>query len=411
MIDKPYLLVMTLPCYVDAEGRRYLDELWHKDLLEHLTQIRDLTLASPLRREFPATKVLEVDPSPYEGTLRYVDLPPTTSTLGTLASLPRLSARLWKAIGEAEIVHANTGGWPISFGWIAIPMAKFRGKFSLTNVESGGWRLGFNRPWRFKPLVQAIVFESMARLIVNLSDIATFTHAGYRDTMLSDRRKHRGHVVCASWINRENVLTREQAEAIWQGKLADTSRPLKVVFAGNLVPAKGVSVLLEALRELDRRGVPVAADLFGKGPLLAECAEASRALTGSVKLELRGQLAYGEPFFRMLQEQDLMVVPLLTDEQPRVIYDGFARALPVIGSNTPGVVECVTDGLNGQVVPMADPIALADAIEWAATHRDRLRDFGIHALDVASALTHDQMHARRAELIEAAMSQAAPSPA
>ena len=52
---------------------------------------------------------------------------------------------------------------------------------------------------------------------------------------------------------------------------------------------------------------------------------------------------------------------------------------------------------------------LADAIEWATGDRDKLRDFGINALDVAHALTHDQMHARRAELIEAALERAAMS--
>jgi glycosyltransferase involved in cell wall biosynthesis len=411
MIEKPYLLVITLPCYVDAEGRRFLEELWHKDLLEHLVQIRDLTLASPLRRGLPNRKVLEVDASPYEGKLRYLDLPPTFSTLGTLASLPRLCAQLWEAIGQAEIVHANTGGWPISFGWIAVPMAKLRGKFTLTNVESGSWRLGFNRPWRLKTLLQAIAFESMAWAIVNLSDIATFTHAGYRDSMLLPIRRHRGHVVCASWIDQENILSTERAEMIWREKLANRSRPLRIVFAANLIESKGVLVLLGALRELDRRGVAVTLDLYGQGPLLDACAEAGRSFKGSARLELRGMLAYGEPFFEMLQGQDVMVVPSLSDEQPRVIFDSFARALPVIASDTPGVVECVTDGLNGKLVPMADPIALADAIEWAAKDCEQLRDLGINALDVANGLTHEQMHARRAELIEAALNQAAMSPA
>ena len=288
-------------------------------------------------------------------------------------------------------------------------MAKLRGKFALTNVESGGWRLGFQRPWRFKTLVFAIAFEWLGRMMVNLSDIATFTHAGYRDSMLLGWRKHRGHIVCASWIDRENILSREAASATWREKLADRSRPLRVVFAANLLPTKGIAVLIEALKELERRGVAVDLDMYGRGVMLDECVEASKALTGSVKLRMRGLLAYGEPFFRMLQEHDLMAVPSLSDEQPRVIYDCFARALPVIASETPGLIECVTDGLNGKVVPIGDAKALADAIEWASKDRERLRDFGINALDVANALTHDQMHARRAELIESALRRVAVS--
>ncbi len=409
MIDRPYLLVMTLPCYIDAQGRRFVEELWHKDLVEHLAQIRDLTLAAPLIPWRPDLKLIPIDPSTFEGTLRHVDLPPCDSTLRTLVNLPRTSARLWKAIGASDIVHSNAGGWPISFGWVAIPMARLRGKFALTNVESGGWRMGFNRPWRPKSLIQAVAFESMARVIVNLSDIATFTHSGYRDSMLMARRKDRGHIVCASWIDRENILSRESAEATWREKLADPARPLRIVFAANLLPSKGIAVLIAALKELERRGVAVELDMYGRGPMLDECVEASKALTGSVRMTMKGMLAYGEPFFRMLLEHDLMAVPSLSDEQPRIIYDSFARALPVVASNTPGVVQCVTDGLDGKIVPVGDAKALADAIEWASNNREKLRDLGINALDVANALTHDQMHARRAELIESALSRVAMS--
>jgi hypothetical protein len=79
----------------------------------------------------------------------------------------------------------NVGGWPISFGWIAAPIAKLRGKFVLTNIESAAWRLGWKRPLQLKGLVQALVFEAMARFCVNISDLATFTHEGYREDMLA----------------------------------------------------------------------------------------------------------------------------------------------------------------------------------------------------------------------------------
>ena len=39
---------------------------------------------------------------------------------------------------------------------------------------------------------------------------------------------------------------------------------------------------------------------------------------------MRGMLAYGESFFQMLQTHDVMLVPSVTDEQPRIIYDSFA---------------------------------------------------------------------------------------
>jgi hypothetical protein len=54
-------------------------------------------------------------------------------------------------------------------------------------------------------------------------------------------------------------------------------------------------------------------------------------------------------------------------------------------------------------VPAGDACALADAIAWASDHREQLRDLGIMGLDLARALTHDQMHYRRAELVQTMM--------
>jgi len=404
MIDRPYLLVMTLPCYVDDQGNRSVNELWHKDLVEHVRHIRHLTLIAPAEPDGSHDKPVRIDHDSFPGTLAFIDLPPCKSTLQTLWHLPKITARIWKAVGQAEVVHANTGGWPISFGWLAIPMAKLRRKFTLTVVESGSWRLGFGRPFRLKSFIEACAFEGLGRMIVNLSDIVTFTHAGYKQTMLSRSRQSHGVVLSASWINRANILDPAQAEAIWEAK-ADATRPLKVVFAATLKPSKGVATLLEAAKILESRGVPIQLDVYGEGGLRKDCVAASEALRGSVTLRMRAMLDYGDPFFTMLQGHDVMLVPSLSDEQPRVIYDSFAQALPVIASNTAGNAECVTDAVNGRLVPVGDAKALADAVEWASHNRDHLRTMGIKALDVANALTHDQMHARRAAIIEAALKQ------
>ncbi len=403
MIDQPYLLIMTLPCYVDAEGRRYLEELWHKDLVAHLEQIGDLTLAAPLLRSPPGCPVVAIDHDGLKGKLRHLDLPPCRSSLATLRSLPTILGRLWSAIGRASIVHANSGGWPISFGWFAIPMAKVRGRFALTNVESGSWRLGFQAPRDVKGVLQAIAFEGGARLCVNLSDLATFTQAGYRRSMMLPWRRHRGHVLPASWIEPRNILTDAEAEATWRAKLEGPPRPLRAVFAANLLESKGLLVLLDAMKELDRRGVAVALEIYGKGGLQDACEAAAAALPGPASIALRGTLAYGPEFFERLQTYDLMAVPSLSDEQPRVVYDCFARALPVVATATDGLVEVVTDGRDGTIVPIGDVKALADALEWAASHRETLKEYGINSLSVARGLTHDQMHARRAALIERAL--------
>ena len=401
MINQPYLLVMTLPTYVDAQGHRRTDELWQKDLVEHLVHFNDMTLFAPVEHTPPPPNSLPVDPATLPGKLTLDDLPSCASMRLTLKHLPGIAVRLWRAIGRAEIVHANAGGWPISFGWLAIPMAKLRGKFTVSVVESGSWRLGFQRPFRLRDFVEACLFESFGRVIVNLADVAVFTHAGYLESMLSQRRRAHGHVISASWINQANILTHQQATTSWQTRTS-TAGPLRVVFAATLKTSKGIFTLIEAVKLLDQRRVSVQIDVYGEGGLEPEIARTAATLHNGAVLNLRGTLGYGDPFFQMLERYEVMLVPSLSDEQPRVIFDSFARALPVIASATAGNAQCVTDGVNGHLVAVGDAQALANAIEHATQNRSELAEMGIKALEVARGLTHDQMHTRRAAIIEAA---------
>jgi glycosyltransferase involved in cell wall biosynthesis len=396
MITEKYLNIVMIPCFV-SNGRHehWVDPLWYQDLMGHLRYIPNFTLAAPARPDPvpPLSRVLEPD------LVSYVDLPPCRSMVSAVLTLPRALVGLWKAVGRTDVVHASVAGWPISYGWFAVPMGKLRGKLVLVNIESAPWRAEFRRPWRLKARFQAHLFEGMAKICVNLADVATFTQTDYMESLLSRRRRDRGHVISASWIEADDILTREQAEALWASKLAGPPRPLRVVYAAHLNVNKGVRVLVAALQELQRRGVEVEADIFGEGALRAECEQAAADLNGPVRLTLRGMVAYGAPFFQMLQGHDVMVVPSITDEQPRVVYDCGAQALPVIASETPGIRECVHDGVNGRLVPPEDPVALADALQRAAADRDGLRPLGMAGLDVAFSLTHDQMHARRVEIV------------
>ena len=404
MIEDRYLNIIMIATYVDGEGKRYVDELWHKDLVRHLNPIRDLALAAPLRPAgSDATKLFHIDHDLFEGTLTYVDLPECRSFANAIVTLPKALATLWRAIGEAEIVHIGVGGWPLPYGWFAAPMARLRGKFLLTNLESAAWRLGWARPLRPKGLVTGAVYEVMGRLCVNLSDMVTSTQAAYLREMLLPWRRGRGHVFSASWIDESVILSREQAEADWAQKLRDPSRPLRAGFAANLLRSKGVCVLLEALRLLERRGIAVDVHMYGKGELLEECAAVASRLSGGISLTMGGTLPYGPQFFEMLRGQDVVLVPSLTDEQPRLVYDCFSQAIPVIASDTTGLRECVTDSENGKFVPPGDPQALADAIANASADREMLRALGIASLDVARDLTHDKMHARRAAVIQSAL--------
>jgi len=389
-IPEHYLLVTNLPVWPGADGAHGVVPLWAKDLAEHLVYLPHFALAAPV--------ATGGSPGPLESLsglpLRVIALGPQRSLLRAVATVPRTFWRLWKAIGAAEVVHCGIAGWPIPMGWLAAPIARLRGKFLVIVVESAPWRVASTR----KEKIRAAVFERMARWCVGMADIAFFTQKEYRDSMLL-RRYERGHIIHASWIDAAKVLIQEQAHAAWREKPSN----LRLLFAGRLTEPKGVSILLRSMEELSQQGKAITLDLLGEGPLLAECEKVANRMGGHVKIRLLGTLPYDQRFFEAMRSYHALIVPSLGDEQPRIVYDAYSQAVPVIASDTAGLRDCVEDRVTGLLAARGDSTALAQAIALAEKDRELLKTMGFSALQRARDMTHATMHRRRAALLREAL--------
>ena len=160
-----------------------------------------------------------------------------------------------------------------------------------------------------------------------------------------------------------------------------------MLFAGRLVAGKGVEILLEALRILDGRRIGARVDIIGDGPLQQKCRDSVAALS-SVQLSVLDPVPYGAPFFSLVRGYHVLLIPSLTDEQPRVLFDANAQAVPVIASDTPGLRPHIEDGLTGWLINSGRSDVLAAIIETATANPEKLRDMGIASLAAARGVEH-----------------------
>ncbi|CAA7612086.1 glycosyltransferase family 4 protein [Magnetospirillum sp. UT-4] len=131
---------------------------------------------------------------------------------------------------------------------------------------------------------------------------------------------------------------------------------------GMLRPDKGQDHLVAALALLKARGVEPSVVLAGSATAESAGYEADlRAAASRLGLDARF-LGYRDDVSQLMQAADLVVIPSLTEAQPRVAVQAFATGKPVVASAVGGVPEIVKDGETGWLVPPADPVALADAI-------------------------------------------------
>lgn len=389
-LTQRYVLVLHIPVYKDRTGRRWLDPLWHKDLLEHVVYLNDFTLACPCKEvAAPPPGFVEVcDPR-----ITFCDLPGRRKL--TL-NLPRTLARLWRSIGRAEVVHTGLGGWlPISLHNLASSIARLRGRFLMIIVESSPWRLTPGQPASLAARLQAALSEWVNKRTLRAVDLAVFTQARYKQSLLTGR-PGRGHVIHASWIDEAVIASDADAAASWQAK---EGGPVRLLFAGRLTAAKGVPVLLDALRRADREGAAFTLRVIGTGELLEAC-RALNAELSRVRVEVLDPVPYGPAFFQLVREHHAVVVPSVTDEQPRIVYDAYSQGVPVLASNTDGLRDCVFEDATGRLCPPNDAGALAGLLAWAAAATPQLRAMSGSCLEHAHRMTHQEMHRRRWKLLD-----------
>ena len=160
--------------------------------------------------------------------------------------------------------------------------------------------------------------------------------------------------------------------------------PLEIVFVGQAVERKGLSVLLRAFEAL-REHVPARLTVVGVeaedlAPLLAD-PTGVRAL-GRVD-DAAKRLA--------LEAAHVLCAPSLRGESfGMVLTEAFAAGTPVVASDIAGYRDVVTPGSDGLLVPAGDPVALAETLRDLAVDTSRLDRLGRHT--AAAAETYAWPH-------------------
>ena len=403
-ITVPYLLVVgqQLPLFRDESGQLFAEELWQKDLSMHLDYLDHLVIASPCLKQVPPpnTKPLSIDKSIVE----LIDLPQQKSLLHFLAVMPLIVFRLCKAVSRAGIVHSAIIGWPIPMGWLVTPLILIFRKPLVIIVESATWRLQGGTRVGWKRRLRALVQEYMGQWVLRKAALVICTQDEYRRSLLGPKRAH-GFVISASWIDKKDILPRETAEEHWRTKLSFSDPRLRILFVGRLTHDKGILILLEAMRQLDIDSLPISLGVVGDGVLKRQCESIASKLAGTTKVRLLGTVAYGAPLFEIIRGYDAVVVPSIGDEQPRIVFDAYSQAVPILASDTPGLRSCVKSGELGLFAAPNDVSGLADLLRYAAGHRSELRRLGLQALTYAHGMTHQEMHRQRATLLQAMMNK------
>jgi glycosyltransferase involved in cell wall biosynthesis len=139
--------------------------------------------------------------------------------------------------------------------------------------------------------------------------------------------------------------------------------PPRILYAGNLVPSKGVDLLLKAAAELSRRGVEYEVKILGQGPALG----ALQSLSRELGLDSRVIWAPLVSQAHMPAEYGASTVTVLptrgrAEGLGLTLVEALLAGSAVVGTPAGGIPEVVRHEETGLLASDVDPTDLADQI-------------------------------------------------
>lgn len=404
-ISKPYLLVLfSVPCMRNAQNKLCISQAWAKDLIEHAEYIENLTLISYFSDEVPYADAVEIENNPALKNVRFVMIPKPKNTLHGLYMLPKMATIIWQEVKKAEIVHSGVASWPIPEAWFICPMLIFKKRFHFINVESAFWRIPNGQKGSIKQKIRATICENLNKWCIQSANLSTFTQEAYKRTLLGNQQ-HKGFVIPATWIDADNIVNPELLTTLIQSKSARINAPIRLIFAGRLVFEKGILLLIQAVSDLLDKGYFLSLNIVGDGNLLRECEHLILANKKQANIKLCGTIKYGVDFFNLLHHYDLMVIPSLSDEQPRNVFDAFSQALPVLCADTAGLMQCVENQKTGYFFKVGDINSLKSQIITIIENRQDLLNLSSPCVNAVSNMTHKKMHQKRLVIMHQSLAE------
>jgi glycosyltransferase involved in cell wall biosynthesis len=158
------------------------------------------------------------------------------------------------------------------------------------------------------------------------------------------------------------------------------SNTLNLLYVGNLLPYKGLDVLVRALFEQERGRYRV---WVAGAPMDVNFADVISTLVKELGLEgevrLMGRVDDAE-LKRLLREAHLLAVPSRHEGFGLVYAEAMGHGLPVMASASGGAWEMMEDRVQGFLIPPGDVSCLSQRLELIYHDRELLRSMSRQAL-------------------------------
>jgi glycosyltransferase involved in cell wall biosynthesis len=163
------------------------------------------------------------------------------------------------------------------------------------------------------------------------------------------------------------------------------SEALRLLYVGTWLDRKGVFYLVESFAQLAPRLPLLSLTVAG-------CGLPEEEVSVHFPAELRSRVKVlsfvnREEMTNLYATHDIFVFPSLVEGMPLTLLEAMAGAMPVVTTNTCGMADIVENGVNGILVPAADSMQIATAVEGLCNSIELRKTLGSAAQETARRYT------------------------
>lgn len=139
-------------------------------------------------------------------------------------------------------------------------------------------------------------------------------------------------------------------------------QPKKILFVGRLQRDKGIYVLLDAIFDLQKKGIDLKLDVVGGGPEY----DAMRCYADKLGIlhvvHFYGLIKDKKQLRQLYRDADIFVLPSFHEGFPRVLYEAMLSSLPIITTAVGSIPSVLADEKSALFVTVDNSTILAEAI-------------------------------------------------
>lgn len=149
-----------------------------------------------------------------------------------------------------------------------------------------------------------------------------------------------------------------------------------ILMASRLIADKGVLEYIDSIRYLKKIKFKARFYLIGDIDFENPSAINKLIIDHCKKEKILIHFKHQKNIFKFIKKSTILVLPSYREGFPKILMEAASSGRPVITTNTPGCKDAVVNNITGVLVPVKNSLALAKAIKYLCSDKNKLQSMG-----------------------------------